>query len=608
MNSYTVRYMPNNKTVDTDDTLDLLHLAQQNAIPIDHSCNGKGTCGKCKVKIEGACNEPTPQELKLLSDEQLTEGWRLACCCVPEGDMTVHVPVIAKMAVLSNGIETDADVDVCIQKVCLQLPQPSLQDQRGDIERVLQSVGGLKLPVAGNLRMLQELPSTLRSQNYRVSVTRCGDRLVAVEPGDTTHLIYGVAFDIGTTTIVGYLFHLESGEQCGVSSTLNPQTQYGGDVISRIEYASQEDGAETLRKCVITALNSLITDMCQQANIQSKHIYAAEIAGNTTMLHLALALPVAAIAQAPYIPVNTQQLEFYAYEVGLSICREGLVYFMPNIASYVGGDITSGILATSLDAKTNTAMLLDIGTNGEMVLIHNGKMQAAATAAGPCFEGGSISAGMRAQDGAISSLQFVDGTIKLETINGHPPRGLCGTGLVDLVSEMLRTQLLDDTGRLQSADDSYCEDAALLARIRPGQNGNEFVIVDADISGTGDDIVLTQRDIRQVQNAKAAVYAGILMLCKKAGITVGQIGEILLAGAFGNYIRTTSAIGLGLIPKLPTDRVISVGNAAGRGACVALLSRERRLHASDISGHVQYVELSGDAEFANMYADAMFFE
>lgn len=608
MCSAQVTFLPNNVTMEFGNATDILQLAQRHSIPIDQSCNGNSTCGKCKIIAEGPCNKPTPQELKLLSDDQIDAGWRLACFCIPEGDVVVHVPVRSKISVLSNGVDIDVDVDTTLTKKCVSVNQPSLQDQRGDYERLIEALGGTPSLTASNTSLLRQLPGILRNNDYMATVTTRNNEIIDIEPGDTASHLYGAAFDIGTTTIVGYLFDINSGNQCAVASTINPQTQYGGDVISRIEYASTPETAETLRRCIIGGLNSLLEKLIKSAKIDLRHVYDVEIAGNTTMLHLALGFPTESIARAPYIPVNTSRLFFEAKEVGLNINPCARVNFMPHIASYVGGDITAGILASSLDDLTSTTLFIDIGTNGEMVLQHDGNMLAAATAAGPCFEGGSISQGMRAEDGAISSIQFVDGNVVIETINGCAAKGLCGTGLVDLVSEMLRTQLIDDSGRLQSAEDSDCEDEALLQRIRQGQNGNEFVIVEAEKSGIDGDVVITQRDIRQVQNAKAAVYAGIMMLCKKANIEVEQIDSILLAGAFGNYIRTLSAMGIGLIPRMCVDKVNSVGNAAGMGASMALLSTMHRRHTCDIRSKVRYIELSGDPEFSDIYADAMFFE
>ncbi len=607
---HEVHFLPIDKQLNASPDIDLLTLSRQAGIAIEQTCNGKGTCGKCVVRVEGAVSEPSPSEIKLLGDLALQRGYRLACCTYPRGQVRVTVAEARGVEVLATSANLES---LCgqsdLRKQCIELPAPTLSDQRDDLSRIL---AGLPEGIEPDLSQpcLAALYDAVRAEMFTCTAVLWNNRLVGVEPGDTTRRLYGVGFDIGTTTVVGYLIDLNTARQAGVATMLNPQTQYGGDVISRIEYSSVSSAqARLLQESIIGALDDLIETLCVHARITPKDIYLISVAGNTTMLHFALGLPAMAIAQAPYIPVVTRGLDLSASASGLAnVASSARLLTVPHIASYVGADITADLLTCGMLDRTASTLMIDIGTNGEMVLGCGDRLVAASTAAGPCFEGGSIRHGMRATVGAIHSVQLDEAGVHLGVIGDGLPAGLCGTGLVDLVSEMVRTQLIDESGRLLLADDSDCEVDALISRVRETEQGNEFVIAYASESATNSDIVLTQRDIRQVQNAKAAIMAGIEIMCTKLSINPNDIERVLLAGAFGNYISRSAAIRIGLLPAVPEERVESIGNAAGVGAVMYLLSSAMRDTADRIATRVEYIELSGDPDFTDAYADAMFFE
>ncbi len=607
---HEVHFLPVDIQVNASPDTDLLTLSRQAGIAIEQTCNGKGTCGKCVVRVEGAVTDPSPSEVKLLGDSALQRGYRLACCTFPRGTVRVTVAEARGVQVLATSVNVESlRGQSGMRKQYLQLPVPSLSDQRDDLTRVLE---GLGIGVTPDLSQpaLAGLHDALRQEQFACTALLWNQRLLGVEPGDTTARLYGVGFDIGTTTVVGYLMDLNSAEQVGVATMLNPQTQFGGDVISRIEFSSaSRSQARMLQESIIHALDDLIETLCVHARISAQDVCLISVAGNTTMLHLALGLPAMSIAQAPYIPVVTHGLDLSATAAGLvNVSCSARLITVPHIASYVGADITADLLTCGMLDRTSSTLMIDIGTNGEMVLGCGGRLVAASTAAGPCFEGGSIRHGMRATTGAIHAVRLDASGIHLDVIGDGQPAGLCGTGLVDLVSEMVRTQLVDESGRLQLAEDSGCDLEALTGRVRETEQGNEFVLVYAQDSATGNDIVLTQRDVRQVQNAKAAIMAGIEIMCAKLSIRPSDIDAVLLAGAFGNYISRSAAIRIGLLPAVPEERVESIGNAAGVGAVMYLLSSSVREAADTVAQRVDYIELSGEPDFTEAYADAMFFE
>ena len=604
-------FQPSGRTISVDDHLNVLDLARRSRVYVEQTCNGAGTCGKCQVIIRGAAPPPTQAELNFLSSDQIASGLRLACQVVPNASLEIQVPEVGPLDILSDGLRVHLRRDPPVAKHLVVVPQPSVADQRDDLERLLGALHS-KGFASPDLSVLQALPTVLREANWRVTVVEAREagerRIISVEPGDTSQTLYGVAFDIGTTTVVGYLWDLSVGKPAGVCAAVNPQTSYGADVIARIHHVSKSaHGIQELRKAITGGVNELVAELCEDAGISARSIYAAVFAGNTVMLHLLLGLPVENIAQAPYIPVVRSGINTDAVHAWLKIHPQGTVFILPHIASYVGADIVADIVASSIAEHKKLRLLLDFGTNAEIVLGNREKVLACAAAAGPCFEGGNISCGMRASRGAICSARFGDGDLSLETISNRPPVGLCGTGLLDLAATLIRHGVVDETGRMLSGEELEGVHPALAARVDEGDRGARFMLVSAEESGTGQPLYLTQRDIRELQNAKAAIAAGIRILCQTWGVEVSDLEEILLAGAFGNSIRMESAIAVGLLPSVAAARCRSVGNAAGVGAQMALLSTRLRSKVERVARAVQYVELSSSPDFTDAYIDEMCF-
>jgi uncharacterized 2Fe-2S/4Fe-4S cluster protein (DUF4445 family) len=599
-----VRFLPSGKVRHVRDSLTLFALAREAGVAVYNTCNGVGTCGKCVVQVRGPVSEPTDTERRFLPEERLKQGWRLACQVWPRGEVEVTVPSYGPQQILTAGVRARFRLAPPVVKRVFTLDPPSLEDQTGDYARACRELG-IPADESVTLDVLRSLAGALRPE-WRATAVLCDGRLTGIEPGDTTASLLGVAFDIGTTTLVGYLRDLWTGEELAVASDLNPQVSYGADVISRIEYAINEpNGLKTLYTQVCNRLNRMIGELCEEAGADRRGVYAVSVAGNSVMQHLFLGIDPRNIAFAPYIPVVQEGLSLSPGQARMDINPAGRVYVMPAVASYVGGDIVADILATRLWKRRGTALLVDIGTNGEIVLGVDGRIVACAAPAGPCFEGANISSGMRAADGAITSVRLTaEGDFRIETIGGTRARGFCGSGLVDAVAALLDSGLVDETGRLLPPDElPETVPAPAAGRLRERDGMLEVVFGDRHRG----EVTLTQADIRELQNAKGSIAAGIQVLCDRNGVHPAELGAVLLAGAFGNFVRPSSALRIGLLPPVPLKRIRSVGNAAGVGAQMALLSRGERRQAQKLRSKVRYVELSGSPDFRDAYMDAMFF-
>ncbi len=599
-----MRFLPSGKVRHVRDSLTLFALAREADVSIYNTCNGVGTCGKCLVQVRGPVSEPTDTERRFLSEQQLKDGWRLSCQTWPRGEVEVTVPSYGPQQILTGGVRASFRLAPPVVKRLFTLSPPSLEDQAGDYARVCRELG---IPAEETVspEVLRALAGALRPE-WRATAVLCDGRLTGIEPGDTTASLLGVAFDIGTTTLVGYLRDLWTGEELAVASDLNPQVSYGADVISRIEFAINEpNGLKVLYTQVCNRLNRMIGELCEEAGTDRRSVYAVSVAGNSVMQHLFLGIDPRNIAFAPYIPVVQEGLSLPPGQARMDINPAGRVYVMPAVASYVGGDIVADILATRLWRRKGTALLVDIGTNGEIVLGRDGEVVACAAPAGPCFEGANISSGMRAADGAISRVDAgPDGDLHIETIGGGRARGFCGSGLVDAVAALLETGLVDETGRLLPEDElPESVPEAARSRLREREGVLEVVFGDRHRG----EVALTQADIRELQNAKGSIAAGIQVLCDRNGVDPADLGVVLLAGAFGNFVRPASARRIGLLPQVPLSRIRSVGNAAGTGAQMALLSKTERRQAQKLRSRIRYVELSGSPDFRDAYMDAMFF-
>jgi len=573
----------------------------EGGISLDSPCGGQGTCLKCKVQLSGVSQKYTELEKEKLSREELDEGWHLACQVTVEEPGEVHLPEVevsrakASFGLLGEEIALQSNV----RSIHFELSKPSLKDQRADWNRLAEYLEqSVDKPVSTDLSLLRELSVWLREWNFSGEAVMVGNQVVALDPPGSTEDKLGVALDIGTTTLAAGLVDLDTGRVVAIDAELNPQIAFGADVVSRIMYA--QDGhrkREKLQKELVKGLNRLLQRLCRSAGRKRERIYEATVVGNTTMLHTLLGLEAKHIALAPYIGGLSQPFDLPAVELGLQIYPRGKVHIMPSIASFVGADTVAVILAARLHQSHHPRLAIDIGTNGEVMLATKKGVLTASTAAGPAFEGGRIKYGMRAVKGAISSFQAAP-VMNYSVIGNIAPRGICGSGLIDLVAELYRTGILDRKGRFfRPAEMSTRWADELAPRIRVRKETREFVI----FQDKNREVTLTQQDVRELQLAKGAIRAGVELLMKEAGISADDVQEVLLAGVFGNYINRERAVTLGLIPPFPLEKIHFIGNGAMDGALKALLNLKERRQAETIAAEVQHIELSGRPDFEQTF-------
>ncbi len=607
-----VHFEPDGKSVFVLKGASLVEAAGKAGIILETPCGGKGVCGKCRVRVAKGEVECTPACREQLSEDEIAQGYRLACQTHVHSDAVIEVPAETRyfeQKILVEGAERETALEPNISKFFVEMEEPTLEDQRSDFDRLRDALAE-KIPrVRADLDILRQLPDALRNDHFAVTAVMEGDELVALEQGDTTGRKFGVAFDIGTTTLVGMLVDLNTGRQAAVASRGNPQVAYGDDVISRISYAHEnERGLEELQERVVAAMNEIIASLAQEAGVDRRSIYEAAVVGNTTMNHLLLRINPYYIAQSPYVASLREGVNVKARRLGVEINETGNLYALPNIAGFVGGDTVGVILATDLMDSDQLRLAIDIGTNGEIAFGSRERLVACSCAAGPAFEGARIQHGMRAAEGTIDKVLIEDGDVQVSVIGNAPARGICGTGLIDAVAELLRVGVIDPMGRILSGDELPGDlSDALRGRIVEGENGADFILVHGDQTRTGQPVKLVQRDIREVQLAKGAIAAGIAVLKNILGVSDDDIEEVLLAGAFGNFIRRSMARRIGLLPDIPLERIRFVGNAAGVGAKMALVSKSLREKAEEISRRTEYIELGGRPDFQQEFMMAMMF-
>ncbi|MFC1931290.1 ASKHA domain-containing protein [Chloroflexota bacterium] len=573
----------------------------ENGVTLDSPCGGQGTCLKCKVQLAGISQKLTDLEREKLSAEELSGGWRLACQVTVEEPGEVRLPemeiVRAKAGLGLLGEEIPLQPNV--RRKHFELREPTISDQQADWDRLADSLE-ISEPgsVAAELPLLKEIPDRLREWNFRGEAVLLGDGVVALDSPGSTGDILGVALDIGTTTLAAGLVDLDTGKIVTLDAEMNPQIAFGADVVSRIVYMQESPGKrERLQKELIRVLNQLLLRMCRVAGKERERIFEITVVGNTTMLHSFLGLETRYIARAPYVGVLNRAQNFPAKELGLQIHPQGRVYILPAIASFVGADTVAVILAAKLQQTDVPRLAIDIGTNGEVMLATKERVLTASTAAGPAFEGGRIKSGMRADKGAISSFQATP-SVNFAVIGDSMPRGICGSGLIDLVAELFRAGVINQKGRILLPSEIESSLAADLApRIRVQGEEREFVV----FKDNEREITLTQQDVRELQLAKGAIRTGIELLMKEAGTDVDDIQEVLLAGVFGNYINREKAVTLGLVPPFPLEKIHFIGNGAMDGALRALINLEERHRAGEISVQVRHVELSARKDFEETF-------
>ena len=603
-----VTFEPHGRAVFVLEGTRLLEAAGRAGMTVETPCGGAATCGKCRVRITAGAYPPAAQEVEFFSTSELADGWRLACQTAIRDDTVVSIPASSRLAdchqILAEAQEQTADdVLPTVRKQYVQLPAPSLEDDAPDLIRLQEATG----PVEADLETLRRLSGRMREYNWSGTAVLSDHRLMDFEPGDTTAQCYGAAFDIGTTTLVGSLLDLNTGDEAAIASAINPQTSLGDDVLSRILYhQSSPDGAVELRRSIISAVDELISQLCTQASVSREQIYELVFTGNTTMEHLLCGLDVTQLGQVPFTPTYGRGLVVPASQLGLSVHRQAGAYIFPLIGGFVGGDTVSCIVASKLSQTAGPTLMVDIGTNGEIVLAHDGKLWAASTAAGPAFEGARISCGMRATRGAIEKV-VIGEDVEINVIGNTDPVGLCGSGLIDLAAGLLDAGIISPMGNLLDGDDLPANlPTALRKRVQSGpDNQPEFLIAHGP---QGQRITLTQRDIRELQLGTGAIRAGLNILLKRASLAAGDLDAVLIAGGFGSFIRRSMAQRIGLLPAdIPHNRIKYIGNAALNGARWALLSTRVRAEAETAARSAKHVELSQDFEFQSEFAQAMIF-
>jgi len=588
----------------------VLDAARRSGIHIETPCGGIGVCGKCKVRFTSNPPMPTEQERALLSDREIASGYRLACRSRIFSNASIIIPQELSHPtgyILTFGTAKMVSVEPLVRKRFIKVPIPSLNDERGDWERLVAALSESASEhspdeLNPDLELLRSLPRVLRDAQFEVTVVMAGKKMLAVERGDTTKMNYGLAFDIGTTTVVCYLVDLANGATLSTTSTINPQVAYGDDLISRIAFASEsENGLKLLHEAIIGAVNELALKVCAEAAVSPSHVYHATFVGNTCMLHLLLGLDVTLLGRAPYVAVTQSLVELRASELGITAIPNAILHVLPRIGGFVGADTVAMIISHLLNGA-DVALAIDIGTNSEVVVKCGDEMLAASAAAGPAFEGARIKHGMRAANGAICSVKVDGNDLRCVVIGDAPAKGICGTGLIDAVAALLELGIIDETGRMVHR----CELPSLPSRIadrlieRDGEV--EFVLVHGDESEGGFPIVLTQRDIRQLQLAKGSIRAATETLLNLAGVSYDALQAVYICGAFGTFIPKRSAVRIGLIPPIPMERIYSVGNAAGTGAKLALINRNELKRAELVARSVRHIELGTNP----LYAEAFF--
>lgn len=582
--------------------------ASWNGIAIDSTCGGYGTCKKCKVKITDGVVPISPLDNRAFSAAELIQGWRLACLVRTASNVSIDVPPLTtRPKAATVGVGRQVILRPAVQKRYVELEEPTLHDQRTDIVRLLDAIDDIEATVS--LAAIRSLPQTLRSSDFKVTAVFIDQALIDVEPGDTTSIRYGVAYDLGTTTVVATLLDLNTGTPLAVKSMLNKQQPFGADVISRISATMLDPLAlDRLRSLAQATLSELTNEVCEEAGINPLHVYEVALAGNATMTQLVLGINPEPIGVAPFIMVSADYPDVEASELGISIHPRAKAVILPSLGAYVGGDIIAGALASGMDRDKRLRLFIDVGTNCEIILGNGEKILATAAPAGPAFEAASIRCGVRAASGAIETIKVEDGDFVIGTIEDAPPIGICGSGLVDACACLVQVGLLDHSGRFATDEVAASVAPKLAPRLLQREGERIFVLTwNGEVGDLNDCVYLTQRDVRELQFAKAAIATGWALLLEEFGVEPSEIQQVLLAGSFGSYLSPASAIKIGLVPKLSVLRIVSAGNVAGEGAKMTLLSAQERHGANALLQEIEYVELSDRSDFNDKFVERLAF-
>ncbi len=615
----TVTFLPDNITIQMDDNASLFRAAKAAGVYVLSSCGGKGNCGKCKVVVKQGSVDPGKSR-SYLTKEEAERGYVLACHSRIQSDLTVEVPQESRMQAkhkIATGANTDellrlmqqagGCLESRIRRIYLEIAPPTLDDNISDLERVRRALDGAGLDATHlhmNFMVLKKLSHVLREGRWKVTVSvfREGEVLEVLDlyPGDARAKRFGAAVDIGTTTIVVYLVDMTSGRVVGSASSYNAQVKCGDDVITRIVYATEKNGLQELQDLAVGNIGSLLADLAEKNDVSPGMIDYIVVAGNTTMTHLFYGINPQYIREEPYIPTATFLPLIRGKSVGLSVDPQAIVHAVPGVASYVGGDITAGVLVSQIHKQEKVSLFIDIGTNGEIVLGNRDWLVTAACSAGPAFEGSGIKFGMRAMEGAIEEVEIDPRTFEVNyrVIGDAKPIGICGSGMIDTLAEMYLTGVIDQKGRIR-------EDLG-SKRVRRGENGLEYVLAWRVESAVNKEIVLTEVDLDNLIRAKGAIFAGFATLLSQMHMTFGDVDRIYIAGGFGRYIDVERAVTIGMLPDLPIEKFVFLGNTSIIGAYYALLCDRLRHEAEDIAKKMTYMELSVSRSFMDEYMSALF--
>lgn len=607
----TVTFLPSYRKIEVVRGTTVLDAAQRAGLNMNVVCGGQGKCGKCVVYIQSGKTEFDQQKYgRFFTTEELAKGACLACETLVQGDLQVMVPestLIQEQKILIKGEENPIDFRPSVKKYFVELHPPTLSDPSPDLSRLLWNIQKSGGPDAEKmyapLEVLRGIPSILRHSDWKVTATLAlvpgGYRLIDLQENNTSSRVYGVAVDLGSTTIVVYLWDLVSGKVVGVASNYNKQISCGEDILARVNYA-RKNGLTRLQALATESINSAITSACNTAGIDRDDIYEVVVAGNTVMTHMLLGIDPAYMIAEPYVPVVRRALSVAASRIGIACNPNGGLFAFPAVSDFIGGDIIADILACGMAEREEISLLIDIGTNFEVVLGNKEWMFSCAGAAGPALEGGEVLYGMRANPGAIEKITIEAGTLnpKFSTINNIKPRGICGSGLIDLLAELLETCVIDRTGRINTDISN--------PRIRKVNHFPEFVIAWAKETDIEKDIVITENDIKNLIMSKASIHAACVTLMKAAGVSRHEITTIYFAGAFGNYLDKKNATTIGLIPEIEINQIKNIGNGAVTGANIALVNRRARKQLDEIAHKIAYIELNAENSFMDEYTSSTF--
>ena len=579
----------------------LLACARKLGVGISSICGGKGSCHSCRIQVlSGSVSKPTPNEAQAFSSQELKAGWRLACQTHPRSDIRVHLPaesMTTPQRLQVEGQEVAVRPESSVRAYPVKLAVPSLEAPRADADNLLQKLNqrhklNCNKVDLGALRLISR---QLRSWRWQCRAVVRQDVVIALLPPKSHPL--GLAIDLGTTKIAGYLVNLSDGKTLAARGVMNPQISHGEDIISRINGAvhSEEERAQ-IQRLAAEAISRLGADLCAEAKASPQEIVEVVVVGNTAMHHLFLGLPVRQLALAPFVPAVSQALDTKARNLGLNFAPGACVHLLPNLAGFVGADHVAMLLATGVAPKKGPIVALDIGTNTEVSLVHDGKIVTTSCASGPAFEGGHIKFGMRAAEGAIERLQIKGDKVSYQTISEAPPVGICGSGILDALAQLYLAGAVDEGGRLDADH----------PRVRSSRGQREFILVSKEERKGQPAITINQHDVRELQLAKAAIRSGIQVLLEASGVAEKEIKQVIIAGAFGTYVNVASALEIGMLPSLPLSRFRQPGNAAGMGAKLALISVKERAKAQALTSRVRYIELASASQFEQTFMQASY--